>query len=179
MNSASSFPSLKKLYWHDHTIRRAANACGFGLMMLAGVWWISRGPANPLSPEDAAFDAAMADWVFVGGVVMIVLGGVVLAWRHRWVKQVLSRGTRVKGMVDDLTTYTRETTDKTSGQRSRTHSHYAHLRYNLQGAERRVRLRLPGSGFTYNLVKGGETDLMVLESAPDKPLIRSVYCGRL
>ena len=38
--------------------------------------------------------------------------------------------------------------------------------------------RLPNSGFTFGLVKGGQTDLMVLEWSPDRPLIRAIYLGR-
>ena len=67
----------------------------------------------------------------------------------------------------------------TGTSKSVRYSHHAVLRYTAAGAERKVRLRLPSSGFVYGLVKGKETDLVVLDSAPDRPLIRSVYINQL
>ena len=35
------------------------------------------------------------------------------------------------------------------------------------------------SGFTFGLAEGGHTELAVLDSAPNDPLVRAVYLGRL
>ncbi len=56
--------------------------------------------------------------------------------------------------------------------------YWATLRYLWDGEERTVNVKLPNSGFTFGLVKGHETDLIVLRSLPHKPLIRAVYLGR-
>ena len=47
-----------------------------------------------------------------------------------------------------------------------------------QGMEQKVCLRLPHSPGTYGIKAGGEVELLALEWAPQKPLIRAVYQER-
>ena len=68
--------------------------------------------------------------------------------------------------------------NSTTMNTSATYVHYVNLRYDVHGDEQKVRLRLPHSPSTYDIKTGGEVDLLVLDSLPHKPLIRSVYLCR-
>jgi hypothetical protein len=110
-----------------------------------------------------------------------VRAAVVMAMRYQSIRRIFLHGTAVMGLVEDLEQHKFESakSTSTSNQKSTWYSHHAVLRYTAAGAEREVRLRLPNSGFVFGLVNGMETDLLVLESAPDKPVIRSVYINNL
>ncbi|HSI65430.1 MAG TPA: hypothetical protein VLE43_20050 [Candidatus Saccharimonadia bacterium] len=176
----SSLPSFSTLYWNDFGIRRWANTFGFSLIVAAGVRWATQPVSNaPITPDNT-FDAELGTWVPVGALVVAVVAMVLLVRRYLLVKRTFTQGATIKGIVEHIEISSRENdTDRTPGQkRSYTRTYWADLVYTFAGKERKVRLKLPNSGFTFGLVKGGETDLMVLESRPDKPLIRSVYLRR-
>jgi hypothetical protein len=175
-----SFPSLLTLYWNDLGIRRWANTFGFSLIVAAGVRWATQPVPNALVTENTAFDAELGKWVPLTAIVVALLGLVLLIRRYLLVKKTLSQGTTIKGLVEDIEIYSREQdTDRTPGQkRSYVRTYWATLVYTFGGKERRVRVKLPNSGFTFGLAKGSETDLVVLESRPDKPLIRTIYLKR-
>src|SRR5262249_54292925 len=122
-------------------------------------------------------------WAPVGGGALSALGAAVFAYRYLRVKKILTEGITVKGLVADLKVVTSTESNSTSTststlKRAKRYAYFATLRYAVHGVEQEVCLRLPNSGFTYGLVKGQETDLMVLEWAPKRPLIRSVYLGQ-
>lgn len=179
--SATYLPGLFSLYRNDLTIHRAANAAVFGLVVILGIWWASQpvGPVDPAAPPPMG--AEEVPWIMGFGGVLSAVGFIVLMWRWLRVMKIFRHGAVIKGLVEDLevSTWTTDSDSNISTKPTTRRSYYITLRYTAAGAERKVRLKLPNSGFTYGLVKGKETDLSVLESAPEKPLIRAIYLGRL
>jgi len=174
-------PGFRKLYQHDLTIARAANAVGFGLMVAGGVWWATQPVPGALPATEPSFEAMVAPWGITGGLVVSAMAAIVLVMRLLFVKKVLTQGATIKGMVEDIDVLSYETHSDTrpTGKRSYRHSYFATLRFTSGGVERKLRLKLPNSGFTYGLAKGQETDLMVLDTAPSRPLIKAIYINRL
>ncbi|MCP5558987.1 MAG: hypothetical protein H7A55_14680 [Verrucomicrobiaceae bacterium] len=83
--------------------------------------------------------------------------------------------------MEDTDVYTRENShsDTTPAfKRTYTRTYFVIIRYAWKGEDKKVRLKLPNSPSTYNLTKDGEVDLLILDSAPDNPLISIVYLGR-
>jgi hypothetical protein len=181
LNSAPrSIPGLKSLYERDLVIKRAVNTFGFMLLVAVGIRWASQPARSGESPADLSFEAAMGEWVPVGALVLAALAAIVVLQRYLWVKKVFTQGIVIKATVEKLEVHS-STSDlrKSHGRKpAPRRSYYATLRYAVHGVDQTKELRLPNSGFTYGLSKGGETDLMVLEWAPTRPLIRAVYLGR-
>ena len=175
-----SLPGLVSLYRNDLIIGRAANTVGFGLMVAVGMWWASQpvAPVDPAAPPPPG--AEEAPWIIAFGLILSAVASIVLMWRWLRVKRIFRHGAVIKGMVENLevSSYTTDSDSNSSTKPTTRHSYYITLRYTAAGAEHKVRLKLPNSGFTFGLMKGKETDLSVLDSAPDKPLIRAVYLGR-
>jgi hypothetical protein len=179
MNTTPSIPGLSTLYARDFTIKNAINKGGFMLLAAAGFRWFAPS-GTPPPGVDLSFEIAMAKWVPVGALILAAIALIVLVWRYLWIKKVLSQGDTIRGSVEDVDVYSREAShsDTTPAfQRSYIRSYYAIIRYTVQGVERKVRLKLPNSPSVYKIFKGKETELIVLDSAPGKPLIRSVYLG--
>lgn len=177
MNTTPSIPSLKSLYYRDFIIKNAINKGGFMLLAAAGFRWFTPS-GTPPPGVDLSFEIAMAKWVPVGAIILAAIALIVLVWRCTWIKKVLSEGDTIKGTIEDVDVYSREAShsDTTPAfQRAVIRSYYAIIRYTAQGTERKVRLKLPCSPSVYQIFKGKETELIVLSSAPDKPLIRAVY----
>ncbi len=173
-------PGLKKLYFNDLTIRRGLSMLGFGLMVAAGMYWVTRPIPGPQPPIDRSFDDALAKVGSIGGLVLAGVGLLIFLRRWRRVRLILTEGNPVKGMVDDLDyiEITHRVKDSPIGSRHTRHSYYATLTYEAIGQTWTVRQKLPNSGFVFGLVKGQPTDLIVHEWMPEKPLIKSVYLGR-
>lgn len=177
MNSAPSIPSLIALYWRDATIKRAGDTVGFMLLAAAGFHWFAP-PESPPPGVDLSFEIAMSKWVPLIAVVALI----VLVRRHRWVTAVLTHGIVIKGIIENVDVYAREARHRETTpafQRVIIRSYYATIRYTWQGIDKQVCLKLPSSPSVYGAFKGRELDLMILESAPGKPLIRAVYLDRL
>jgi len=176
----SPLPSLSTLYWNDRAFGRWAKTIGFSLVVAAGMWWATRPVPGALVTENTAFDAEVGKAVPPIALAVAGVALVLLILRYLTVKKTLTRGIAIQGLVEHIDIYSREQdTDRTPGQkRSYVRTYWATLVYTFGGKERRVKLKLPNSGFTFGLSKGRETDLMVLESSPDKPLILSIYQNR-
>lgn len=175
-----SLPGLLSLYWRDFTIRYAMNTAVMALLVALGIPWASQ-PVSPAQPPvGMSLEAALVEKIAIGGFVFAALAAIILLRRYLWVRKVLSRGTVVNGTVEEIDVYSRRTDDNTHTTRKPTYrySYFVIVSYFSYGMHRKVRLKLPNSGFVYNMTKGGETDLIVLDSAPDKPLLRAVYLGR-
>lgn len=174
-------PGLFLLYRNDFTIGRAVKAFVFGIIVSIGVRWATQPVASNLPPIDNSMDLMIAHWASLGGLALSGAAAIILIWRYLWIRKVFTQGSLIKGMVEDIsvhawTTDSDSTTNRTGVTR---HSYYASILYQLQGEKRKVRIKLPSAGFVFNIVKGEETELMVLEESPGKPLIRSVYLNRL
>lgn len=179
MNSTpQSLPGIQSLYHLDPVIKRAASTLGFSLFAAVGIHWVSQPAPSVVQVEQSPLEIWVLKWGPTVALVVAALALVVLARRYFWVKKVLSEGTTIKGTVDEVTIYEREAEKSENspafgGAIIRTY--YATIRYSWQGAENKVRLKLPYSPGTFKVAKGGEVDLILLESAPKKPLMRAVY----
>lgn len=181
MNPAPpTIPSLPSLFWRDLPFKRAANTTGFMLMVAVGFLLVT--PPNPPPPGvDLSFEIAMSKWVPVGAFTVAAVAALILLRRYLWVKKVLTEGTTIKGKVEDMEVYEREAnhSDTTPAfQRPTIRSYYAVIRYTWKGEDKKVSLKLPNSPSVYGTFKGHEVDLIILDSAPNKPLIRNIYLGR-
>ena len=181
MNSAPpAIPTLSMLFWNDRIFHRAVYFAGFALMVAVGFWWVSRPMPNAPPPSvDLSFEKAMAERIPPVALAVAALALLVAGLRYLRVRKVFTEGSLIRGTVQELKSESFQTTanvDQSHGTKYRTvHSYYITLRYTAQGVERTVRQKLPNSGFTFGLREGGEVELMVLDSKPDRPYIRAVY----
>ncbi len=176
MNSTPpSIPSVSSLFWNDFPFKRAVSVCGFAVMVAVGFWWLSQPMPNAVVPVDVSFEKRVPPVALAVSALALL----VAVWRYLRVRKFFTRGSVIHGTVEELKTDTWQTTanvDQSHGTKYRTErSYHITLRYTAMGAERTVRQKLPNSGFTFGLKQGGEVELMVLDSLPDKPLIRAVY----
>jgi hypothetical protein len=99
-----------------------------------------------------------------------------LARRYWLVRKILTHGDCIPAMVDDIDVVAVTAESSNSAiRRTVGYSYYAEISYAWRGEQRQVRLKLPNSGFTFGLAKNHETQVLLLDSKPNQPLIRSVY----
>jgi len=184
MNSTTnSFPGFWALYRIEPGLRRAGTAVILGLMLAVGIWWVIEPQPNAAPQIEPSPEVLYAPWISAGGVVLAAVAGSYLVWRPLWLREVIRHGSVVTGTAETTDVYDTNMRGSTSGNtntiRTRpTYVYYVTVRYEVRGGEHTVRVKLPFSPFTYGIKKGGEVELMVLESAPHKPLVRAVYVGR-
>jgi hypothetical protein len=181
MNSTpSSIPGLVWLYWHDLTIQLTANVAAFGAMFVTVAYLVI--PPGTMQPIDDSFEAAMVKPVLLGGIAMTGLALLILVSRWTRVRKILREGTVIKGFVEAFQVIITEKSDRDSyiakPSIRRSYHHTVYLRYSMHGEERQVSFQMTNSGHYYGLVKGQETDLMLLDSMPNDPLICSIYLGQ-
>lgn len=177
MDAPRSVPGIVALYSRDLTIQWAANMAGFGLVIAAGMYWVSLPVSPDPPPVDNSFDVALAQCASIGGLILAGIGLLLVLRRWRRVSRILAEGIIIKGLVEDLEVVSTTWTDKDSVTRAKhtRRSYYAVIRYNALEEERTVRVKLPNSGFTFGLVKGQETELVLNEWLPNEPLIKAIY----
>jgi hypothetical protein len=176
-----SIPSITSLYHCDFTIQRAANTMGFCLLAAVGFHWMSQPVPAVVKVENSPFETWVLQWGPTVALIIAALAMIVLVRRYLWVKEVLCQGTSIKGIVEEVDVYSHEASHSDSTpafQRAINRSYYACIRYVWQGVGKKVRLKLPHPPSTYQATKGQEIELLVLDSAPQKPLIRAVYLWR-
>lgn len=176
-----SIPSIKSLYYRDNIIGRAFRTMGFALFAAVGFKWVSQPVNSVVKVENSPLEIWVLQWGPTVAVVVAATAALVLVRRYLWVKQVLSNGTTISGTVEDIDLYEREAShsDTTPAfQRSIIRTYVVNIRYAWNGVDKQARFKLPLSPSTYKIAKGGKVDLLVHESAPDKPLISIVYLGR-
>ena len=128
--------------------------------------------------EKSPFDIWFATFGSPVALAVAALALIVLVRRYVWVKRVLTTGTIIQGTVEELDTYEREANyhDTTPAfQRPKIRTYYATIRYQWQGVTHDARFWLPLSGSNYKIFKGKETDLIILDSSSNKPLLRPLY----
>lgn len=180
MNPPSpALPSLWSLRARDTIIRRTQNMTIFGILAAVGIQWANQ-PVPGQPPSAVSLEASTAWLASLGGLVFSAICAFFMIRRYLLVKKILSQGTVIKGMLDDISVHATETNsnDENRTKANYRHSYHAHISYHFLGEDRKVRVKLPFSGFVLGLKKGQETELVVLESLPKRPLIRSVYVGR-
>ena len=180
-STPSSVLSLKSLYHRDNIIGRALRTMGFALFAAAGFKWVSRPVPSAVKVEMSPLEVWVLQWGPTVALIVAVVAFIVFMQRFAWVKKVLTQGITIKGVVEDVDLYEREAShsDTTPAfERPTIRTYFVTIRYAWNGVDKKVRLKLPLSPSTYQMGKGKEVDLRVLESAPDKPLISIVYLGR-
>lgn len=147
-----------------------------GLMLAVGIWWVIQPAPNAdptLEPSDTVI---YAPWISAAGGVLAALSGFILLRRYLLVRKILRHGVIIQGIAEEVERQdTNMHSNTTTMQTTPTYAYYVTVRYTVRGLERKVRFRLPHSPGTYRIKEGGEVDLLALESAPHRPLIREVY----
>ena len=172
-----SLPSLYALYWHDRAVRFYINGMIFMVLLGVGIPWATTPvpgspPLDPSSPEKLA-----AEWApLVTPVIGVLMLGLLLL-RRSFIRRTLSEGKQVTGKVEKVDTYSRQiNSDSNVTERPRyEHSYWATISYEVNGSPYKVRLKLPYSPSTDGVHEGLTVDLMVLESSPKRPLIKSTF----
>lgn len=178
-SDSNPIPGFRAIYWSDFTIRRSFNAVFFLLFVCGGVIWATQPQPNALPSNDPVFDAAVRKWVPRAALAASAISGLIFARRYLLVRKILGEGTRIRGTVEDLIVYgwRSESASGRPGTANNQHAYWAVIRYAVHGVEKKIKFKLLHSGYTYGMKKGGETDLMVLDSAPQEPLLCAVYLG--
>ena len=174
-------PNLKSLYYRDFTIQRAIKTIGFTLFAAAGIKWATQPVESVVKVDHSPLEDWIAQWWPAVALCIAALATLVLVRRYQWIKRVLSSGIKIKGCLEDTDVYTRENSHSDNApafQRSYTRTYYVTITYEWKGVEKRIRRRLPNSPSTYQITKDIGVDLIILDSAPDRPLIGAVYLGR-
>ena len=174
----STVPSLRTLYFCDRTLGRALRTAPFCLFATFMIRWATQPVPTAVKIEKSPFDIWLAAYGPTVALVASVLASIIAVHRYLWVKRVLTEGSIIQGTVEELDVYEREAShsDTTPAfQRSTIRTYYATIRYQWQGGTRQVRCWLPLSGSNYKIFKGKETDLILLDSSPKKPLLRALY----
>ncbi len=174
-------PGLKSLYGRDLIIKRAVNTVGFMLFAAWGIRWATE-PARTgktLPDIDVSFEIVAGKWGPIGALVLAAVAALVVGWRLAWVRKVLTQGSVVKAVVEDLevTEVNKDFYEYRGGRPAPWRFYWATVRYAVHGVERTVRVKMPNAGFVFGLQKGEETEVVVLDQAPGRPLIRAIYLG--
>ncbi len=173
-----AIPSLMSLYYIDSTIGRAGFTTLFALVAGAGFYWVSQPVNAVVKIENSPLEEWVMQWGPAVALGVAALALLILVRRHAWLKKILTQGTPIKGTVEDVTIYEREAPKSENSPAFKTtkiRTYYTVIRYAWKGVETQVRFKLPFSPSTYQITKGGEVDLLILESNPKKPVVRKVY----
>ena len=174
----TSLPSIRTLYFSDRTLQRALRTFGFWIFAAIMIRWVTQPVPSAIKIEKSPFDIWLVELGPSVALVIAALAAIVLVRRYYFVRQIFSEGTVIQGTVEKLDTYEREASHSDTTpvfQRSKIRTYYATIRYTWQGVSRQVRCWLPFSASNYKIFNGKETDLILLDSAPKKPLIRALY----
>ena len=172
-------PRLRTLYWCDFLVMLACNAAVAALVVALLIHGFK--PATPTDPKIYVSppEAFVGEWGSTVALAVAGLAFLILVRRYLWVKKVLSKGTLIKGIVRSVECRKRDANADRRGEalvRPRiVRNDYATIRYAAGGGEWEVNVGLPGSNTFFNVIAGHEVDLLVLDSAPTRPLVREVY----
>jgi hypothetical protein len=174
----STLPGIRTLYYSDRVFSRALRTCGFCMFAAFMIRWATQPVPSAVDIEKSPLEIWLAAFGPAVALVVAVLALIISVRRYHWVRKVLSQGTIIQGTVMELDIYEREASHSGTTpafQRSTIRTYYATLRYHWQGITHQVRHSLPYSASTYKIFKGKETDLILLDAAPEKPLIHALY----
>lgn len=182
MTTASlPLPRLSTLYWDDRTIRGSIHAIVMAALFAGGFYWVTQ-PIPGVAPiPGPSFEEEIAPFVPLVTGTLAAVGIVVFLRRWFFIRSVLTQGVIVKGRVDKMETVETQTNDNSSTSVRPTYrrTYFATVRYALSdGHPRSACIRLPSSPSVHGVFEDKDIDLVVLESNPNKPLIKSVYARR-
>lgn len=148
-----------------------------GLMLAIGIWWVIKPAPNAVPTLEPSDTVIYAPWISLGAGVLAALSGFILLRRYLLVRNILRHGVPIRGIAEvvERQDTNMHSSNTTTMMTTPTYAYYVTVRYAMRSIERKVRFRLPHSPGTYRIKEGGEVDLLALESAPHRPLIREVY----
>lgn len=153
-------PNLYNLYRRDLTIQNAIKTAAVALLALGGVYF-----ADPTLMTVAPFVTLP--------VALIAL--IVFAVRYNTVMSILRDGVVVKGFVEGFDHHERREKDDWGRVKSKRYSYYINVRYTIDGETYKKTIRMPSSGFMFNIHDKQDVDLLYKESAPRTVLLKNVY----
>ena len=174
----STLPGIRTLYYRDRIFSRSLGTIGFGIFATVMISWAAQPVPSAVNIERSPIDIWLATSGPTAALVAAVLALAIAVRRYHQVRKVLSQGTIIQGTVVELDIYEREASHSNTTpafQRPKIRTYYATLHYHWKGVTHQVSHSLPHSASTYRIYKGKETDLILLDSAPEKPLIRALY----
>ncbi|MBL9113974.1 MAG: hypothetical protein JNJ83_03135 [Verrucomicrobiaceae bacterium] len=179
MKANLPIPSFSALYWKEGLLRGCVTAIGLAVMIAVGIPWASQPQPGVPPLENVIEMQKMAKWAPLLGAVIGTVALLILVTRYLRIRSILTDGIIVKGKVDKIETYERRTDSRTvTSTPSYSRSYWATMSYNVNGTPHQVCQKLPYSPSTDGALEGKEIELVVLESAPTKPLIKNVYAVR-
>lgn len=172
-----SIRSVTTLYGLDRPFARISNFIGIVLVITVTLGWFSSQIKAVVGAENPGIETQVLTWVPAAGLGTIVLALCLLLRRYNWINNILSHGVTIKGVIKKIDVKTsRLPAEKHAPWTPRLlHSYDAVIDYDCGGVGRRVRLKLPSLSVGTTIAEGAEVDLIVLETAPSKPLLRTIF----
>ena len=159
----NKIPTVVALYRKDFTITYAIQAVVIALVFSGGVFYA---------------DPAIAPVVLAVALPVALVGLVVFAVRYNTVISTLRDGVTVKGIVEGFDHHVTKEKDDWNRVKSKRYSYYVNVSYVVNGETYKKQIRMPNSGFVYNIHDKQEVELIYKESSPQKVLIKNVYFSR-
>ena len=156
----SKMPNLYNLFRRDLTIQNSIKALAVALIVLGGAYFV-----DPILMQIVPFVALP--------VALIAL--FVFAIRYNTVMSILRDGSVVKGFVEGFNHHERREKDDYGRIKSRQYTYYVNVRYEIGGETYKKTIRMPSSGFMFNINDKADVDLLYKESAPSNVLLKNVY----
>lgn len=156
----SKMPNLYNLFRRDLTIQNSIKALAVALIVLGGAYFV-----DPILMQIVPFVALP--------VALIAL--FVFAVRYNTVMSILRDGSVVKGFVEGFNHHERREKDDYGRIKSRQYTYYVNVRYEIGGETYKKTIRMPSSGFMFNINDKADVDLLYKESAPSNVLLKNVY----
>lgn len=156
----SKMPNLYNLFRRDLTIQNSIKALAVALIVLGGAYFV-----DPILMQIVPFIALP--------VALIAL--IVFAVRYNTVMSILRDGSVVKGFVEGFNHHERREKDDYGRIKSRQYTYYVNVRYEIGGETYKKTIRMPSSGFMFNINDKADVDLLYKESAPSNVLLKNVY----
>ena len=179
--SPTAMPCFQALYTCDFLFQLGCNATVIALIVALMIHWLK--PPTPTDPTIFVSppEAFVGEW---GSTVAFGIAGLALVAvirRYLWVKKVLSKGTLIRGRIMKIECRKYDANARLDLDERRwrgphiVQNYYAEVRYTAGGGEWQVTIGLPLSPHFFKVVSGEEVDLLVLDSSPQRPLLREVY----
>ena len=162
----NQIPNLFKLYRKDFTMKNSIQAIVVPLIFFGGLYFI-----DPSIIDFAPFLPYIAAGISLLGLIVFVL-------RYQFVTSTLRDGVTIKGKVEGFDHHQTVEKNDYGHVKSRRTSYYVNISYTVDGETYKKQIRMPNSGFVYNIHDKQEVELMYKESSPQKVLIKNVYFSK-
>lgn len=162
----NQMPGLLKLYRKDFPIKYSIQAFALPLIFMGGIYFADPGILT-FAPFLPYIIAAIS-----------LLGLVAFALRYQFVTSVLRDGVSVKRMVEGFDHRMTVEKNDMGYVKSKRYSYFINVSYVVDGETYKKKIRMPNSGFVYDIYEKQEVELICKESSPGSALIKNVYFSR-